>query len=243
MAVETVDPGSLATTERTVGHTIYGGSLVGVSVRVEDAVTAGDITVNVKIDGATALTAVLDTTNSTSRVTREAIGVHKFAANKNISVEFVPTGYDNTGSVSSSVTVQIHLTNDALINPPLDTAALLNEVQEFTKNQRSHILALVDGVSVPYSAEESNIFNLLATGAVGATRELENPQDLIPGMTWQVWFQQDGTGGRGLTFDTWYDWGDEGAPDFTTQSANIFNIVTCVALTTTLIRATTLKGE
>jgi hypothetical protein len=121
MAMETVDPGALVTTERTVGHSIYGGSLVGVSLRVEDAVTAGDITVNVKLDGVTALTAVLDTTNSTSRVVRAAVGTHKFAADKNISVEFVPSAYDNAGSLASAVTAQVHLTNDALINPPKNT--------------------------------------------------------------------------------------------------------------------------
>jgi len=118
MAMETVDPTALETTERTVGHTIYGGSLIGVSARVEDAVTAGDITINVKIDGVSALTAVLDTANSISKVERAAIGVHKFSANKNISVEFVPTGYDNAGNIESAVTVQLHLTNDALISPP-----------------------------------------------------------------------------------------------------------------------------
>lgn len=115
MAMETVDPGALTTTERTVGHSIYGGSVVGVSLRVEDAVTAGDITVNVKVDGSTVLTAVLDTTNTTSKIERLAIGIAKFAADKNISVEFVPTSYDNAGSIPSAVTVQVHLTNDVLI--------------------------------------------------------------------------------------------------------------------------------
>ena len=114
-AIEVVDPGAIATTERTTGHSTYGGSVVGISARVEDAVTAGTITCNVKVDGVTALTAVLDTTNSTSRVVRAAVGLHKFAADKNISVEFVPSAYDNAGSVPSSVTVQVHLTNDALI--------------------------------------------------------------------------------------------------------------------------------
>ena len=114
-AIEVVDPGAIATTERTTGHSTYGGSVVGLSARVEDAVTAGTITCNVKVDGVTVLTAVLDTTNSTSRVVRAPIGVHKFAADKNISVEFVPSAYDNAGSVPSSVTVQVHLTNDALI--------------------------------------------------------------------------------------------------------------------------------
>ena len=129
MSMETVDPGALATTERTVGHTVYGGSLMGVSLRVEDAVTAGDITVNVKLDGVVALTAVLDATNPSSRVVRAAaIGDHEFAADKNISVEFVPTSYDNAGSIASAVTVQVHLTNDSLISPPYsgDIAHVVN---------------------------------------------------------------------------------------------------------------------
>jgi hypothetical protein len=115
MSMETVDPGALVTTERTVGHAIYGGSIVGVSARVEDAVTAGSITVNIKAGGVTKLTAVLDTTNSTSRVVRAAIGQQTFAADENISVEFVPSAYDNAGSIASAVTVQVHMTNDALI--------------------------------------------------------------------------------------------------------------------------------
>ena len=120
-AIEVVDPGAIATTERTTGHSTYGGSVVGISARVEDAVTAGTITCNVKVDGVIVLTAVLDSTNSTSRVVRAAVGLHEFAADKNISVEFVPSAYDNAGSVPSSVTVQVHLTNDALINPPKNT--------------------------------------------------------------------------------------------------------------------------
>lgn len=115
MAMETVDPNNIATTERTVGHAIYGGSLVGVSARVEDAVTAGSITVNVKVEGVTAMSVVLDTTNSTSVLAREAIGVHSIAADDNISVEFVPSGYDNSGSVASAVTVQLHMVNSGLV--------------------------------------------------------------------------------------------------------------------------------
>jgi hypothetical protein len=116
MVLETVDPSNIATTERTTGHSVYGGSVVGLSLRIEDAVTAGSITVNVKVEGVgTVLTAVLDTTNSTSKVERLPIGQAKFAADKNISVEVVPSSYDNAGSVASPVTVQVHMTNDALI--------------------------------------------------------------------------------------------------------------------------------
>ena len=116
MAVETITPGALVTTERTVGHSIYGGSVVGVSARIEKAITGGNVTINVKVDGSTVLTTVLDTTNPTSKVERLAIGLAKFAADKNISVEFVPgaTGFAPP-SEPVTVTVQVHLTNSGLV--------------------------------------------------------------------------------------------------------------------------------
>lgn len=114
--------------------------------------------------------------------------------------------------------------------------------QQFTANQHSHIVTLTDALTTLIDATDSNIYSLTATGGVGATRQLDNPTLLVAGMTWQVWFIQDGTGGRALTFDTFYDWGDEGAPDFTPQIANVKNVITCVALSPTQIAATALKG-
>jgi len=170
-----------------------------------------------------------------------------FAAAEDTKVKV--TGADTTsGNLNAKIAAGSKISL-AVLNPGdneqlqiSSTGAALDAVQEFTKSQRSHIVTLADAATVSFSAEDSNIYSLTATGAVGATRELENPGDLVAGMTWQVWFIQDGTGSRALTFDTFYDWGDEGAPDFSAQDANNKNIITCVALSSTQIAATTLLG-
>jgi hypothetical protein len=122
------------------------------------------------------------------------------------------------------------------------TLAALGVAQQFTKNQHSLPVALVDAATVLINAPDSNVFTLTATGGVGATRELDNPSGLVAGMTWTVHFIQDGTGGRALTYDTFYDFGDEGLPDHTTDGANKYSIITCVAQSATKIAATALKG-
>lgn len=109
-------------------------------------------------------------------------------------------------------------------------------------NQYSDVDDLTDAASVAYAASASNIFSLLATAGVGATRELANPTGLVVGMTWQVWFTHDVTGGRELTFGTNYDFGDEGAPSFAAQAGSITSIITCVAIGASTIAATVLKG-
>jgi len=115
MTTDMAETGGFFNVNRTLGHTIYGGSIVGLSVRVEDAVTAGSITVIVYVDGIATLVGVLDATNPTSVVLRAPIGEHRFAADKNVHVQFLPSNYDNAGTVPSPVTVQVHMTNDALI--------------------------------------------------------------------------------------------------------------------------------
>jgi hypothetical protein len=119
------------------------------------------------------------------------------------------------------------------MRPPIPEAGL-NDPQEYTKNQRSHVVALVDGANVAINAAGSNLFELQA-GAL-ASRQLDNPPDVIKGMTWQVWFIQDGIGGREMLFDTFYDFGDEGAPDLTLKLANELSIISCVATSATKIR-------
>ena len=121
--------------------------------------------------------------------------------------------------------------------------ATLDTPQQFTKSQRSAIVVLTDvpAGNVSYTATDSNIFNLVATSS--GSRTLNAPIGMQPGMTWQVWFQQDAINGlEALLFAAFYDWGDEGAPDFSAQLANVKNIITCVALSGGQIAATALKG-
>jgi hypothetical protein len=174
----------------------------------------------------------------------------KIAAGANISLAVLNPGADEQLEITSANAVHALGGGDhtadtfANVNSKVSDAnlAATDISQQFTKNQYSHIVTLTDAAVSEYVASDSGIYQLTATGGVGATRELDNPTSLVAGMTWQVWFIQDGTGGRGLTFDTFYDWGDEGAPDFTAQAASIKNIITCVAFSTTQIAATAIKG-
>lgn len=119
-------------------------------------------------------------------------------------------------------------------------AVALGDANEFKANQRSQVSVLVDGANVSIDASLSNIYELTC-GAL-ASRQLDNPSNLTKGMTWQVWFIQDGVGGRGITFDSQYTFGDEGAPDYTSQGAGIINIISCVAVTATKIACSSLPG-
>lgn len=123
-----------------------------------------------------------------------------------------------------------------------ETLAGLGTSQQFTKNQRAAIVALTDAATTLINADDGNVFELTATGGVGGTRQLDNPTNLVAGMSFIVIFNQDGTGSRALTFDTFYDFGDEGAPDFSAQAANISNVISCVALSTTQIACSTITG-
>lgn len=119
--------------------------------------------------------------------------------------------------------------------------AQLGVAQAFSKNQRSEVVVLTDGATVNYTASDSNIYELVATNI--GSRTLANPGGLVKGMTWQVWFVQDSTDGlEALLFDTFYDWGDDVTPDFTAQGVNVVNIITCIALSATKIRAITSFG-
>lgn len=111
-----VQEGTNAAVEYTLGHSIYNGSLLGFSARLEDAVTAGSVTVRIKVDGVTKLTGTLDTSNPTSiRPAPYPIGVHKVGANQNVSVEIETSGYTNAGSVTSTITVVAVLQNSAVL--------------------------------------------------------------------------------------------------------------------------------
>lgn len=112
-----VDVGS-GTTEQTTGHTAYAGYVVGLTARIEEAVTAGTVTVNLKVDGTVTLSVELNTTYPTSRRGTANIGVHRFGPDKNVSVEIVAASYDNASSITSGITVVATLVNSALINVP-----------------------------------------------------------------------------------------------------------------------------
>lgn len=111
--------------------------------------------------------------------------------------------------------------------------------QQYTKNQRSAVVALTYAANITINADASNIFEVTLTNT---TAQLDNPTGLVKGMAWSVIVHQDGSGGRLLTYDTQYDWGVEGAPDFTGQAASKSNVLSFLAISATQIAATALLG-
>lgn len=107
-----------STVEQTSGHTAFGGSLIGLTARLEEAVTAGTVTVNIKAGGTTIATVVLDTTNTTSIRKVYPVGSLTFGADVNLSTEIVAASYTNAASTTSGITIVMTLQNSALINPP-----------------------------------------------------------------------------------------------------------------------------
>jgi hypothetical protein len=106
------------TTEYTTGAAVYGGSVIGVSALLQDNVTAGTITVNVKVEGSTVLSTVLSAGNPRKNSTRTTIGTQIVAAGDEITVEVITSGYTNAGSVTSGLVVQVGMINSALIAQP-----------------------------------------------------------------------------------------------------------------------------
>jgi len=100
------------------------------------------------------------------------------------------------------------------------------------------VIALTDAATIAVNAALSNKYKVTLT----ATRVLGNPTNVVEGDTWSVVVIQDGTGGWNLTYEANYDWGDEGAPDISTDAAGEQNIISFYALSPTHVIATMQTG-
>jgi hypothetical protein len=212
-----------ATTEQTAGHTVYAGDVVGLSVRIEEPVTAGTVVVNLKVDGVTTLSVTLDTTNTISQRVVVPIGTHPFGIDENVSAEVIATSYDNVGSITSGLTVVGTFVNQGLATTGADFKAQQNV---YTKAQVVAPSPLVYGANMAVDASLSNVFTVTLTGA---TAEIDNPTNLAAGQTMVFQITQDGTGGRALTFGTTFQFGAEGAPDLTAEIASAVSLISCIS--------------
>jgi len=122
------------------------------------------------------------------------------------------------------------------------TLAILDAIQAYTKQQYSEPLTLTDAANIAIAATARNAYTLLATGGVGATREIDNATGALAGMSWTLAFTND-TGARDLTFGTNYSWGDETPPTFTAQAAGEITLLTFFVLSPTKIALTALTGH
>lgn len=206
----------VSTQEATTGRVTYDGSLAGLSVHAEEATVAGTLTVNVKVNGVTKLTAVLDSvTNTEFNFATATVGTHPLIQGDEITVEVVAdASYDNTSSALRGVVVNVtHLADGVSVVDP--NIALLDAPQTFTAGQSVAQATLSDGAGVVVNAAASINFEIELT----QHSVLANPIGVVPGTTINIAFRQNGTGGYTLGYDTAYKF-TGGAPVIPAAAGN-----------------------
>ena len=114
-----VPEGNATLDEITAGPALYGGSVVAVGVEVADAVTAGTITVNLKLGGVTKATVVLNTTNPLANTAIVSLGAQRFSRGDLITFEIVTAGgYTNALGAPTGITCKAQMQNAALFQGP-----------------------------------------------------------------------------------------------------------------------------
>lgn len=96
-------------TTRTTRPALRAGAVTGIVVRSNEARTAGTLTVEVTVNGTgTGLTAVLDGTNTTVKVTAQSEGTDTFAAGAELGVRITTDG--SWAPTTADITVEIEIT-------------------------------------------------------------------------------------------------------------------------------------
>jgi len=186
-----------STQEATTGRVTYDGSLVGLSIHAEEATVAGTLTVNVKVNNVTKLTAALDSvTNTEYNFSTVVVDTHALIQGDEITVEVIgDASYDNTPSGAIGVVVNVtHLAGGVSVVDP--TIALLDSPQTFTAGQTVAQVALSDGAAIEIDGAASNNFDLLLT----QNSDLANPINVEPGTTINIAVRQNAGAGHTLAY-------------------------------------------
>jgi len=112
-----VADGDAGPTAYNLSQTAFGGSVVGISLLTDAAVTAGTLTAEVKVGGVSMGSLALSTTYPTGRRATYAIGLNTFGGNEAITVEITTAGSFVAGG-PTEVAVAVELQNAALFQGP-----------------------------------------------------------------------------------------------------------------------------
>ncbi len=210
-----------STQEATMGRITFGGSIIGLSVHMEDARTAGTVVINVRRNGSITLTATIDGGSAEFVTATAAIGTFTAGANDEVTVEVIADGsYDNGPSATTGLVANVTFTESSAagVNPAV---ALLNVSQEFTAGQAVGQVTLSDGAAIVVDGDDSNNFDLELT----EDSDVANPINVVAGMVINIAVRQDGTGGWALTYGSAYKF-PGGAPTIT-PGASTEDMISC----------------
>jgi hypothetical protein len=113
------------------------------------------------------------------------------------------------------------------------TVAGINLAQTFTAAQRGTISALTDGATITPDFAVANNFSV----TLGGNRTLANPSNLTAGQSGAIWVTQDGSGGRSVSYDSYWDF-TGGTPPNMVTTANAVNCIVYAVQSSTRITTT-----
>ena len=120
-------------------------------------------------------------------------------------------------TAGTNVTLDTSTPGQIKVNASGGGGADLSTANEWTANQRVKPVTLTDGANISTNALLSNNFRVV----LGGNRTLDNPTNLVDGMTLNWVIVQDATGSRTLTFGSAFDWGGGAAPFLSTAAGAI----------------------
>jgi hypothetical protein len=94
------------------------------------------------------------------------------------------------------------------------------------------VVPLADSAILAVDASEGNVF----TCTIAGNRMLANPTNVIPGQHLSFVITEDAVGGRTLSFDTNYDWGQAGSAPSIDSAANAVTILSFIAISESKLR-------
>lgn len=106
----------------------------------------------------------------------------------------------------------------------------------FTAGQSGAVTVLTDGATITPDFSASNNFSL----TIGGNRTLANPTNVVAGQSGVIAITQDATGGRTLSFGSYWKFSGGAAPSLT-STANAVDILVYYVQTSTRIAATLLS--
>lgn len=93
-----------------------------------------------------------------------------------------------------------------------DTIACLGQVNAFTAQQYFTQASLTDASPITWNLQTQQVASVLLTSGVGATRQLQNPTNMVAGGMYFLKVIQSSTGSNALTYGSNYKWPGGTAP-------------------------------
>ena len=134
--------------------------------------------------------------------------------------------FSTTADAASSPTERMRISSDGVITAKNGTVAEID--------------TLIDASTVTPDFAASTNFTLTFTSAVGNSRTIANPSSLTAGQSGSIFLIQDATGGRTVSWGSYWDWAAGTAPTLSTDGSSVDRVDYIVRSSTSIHAVATL---